>query len=116
MIFGEFAPVSQLGIKSFDSRPEPEPDILCCLETGEQLAFELTRVDDPDVIQKDQTEFDLTQKLMAARDGLVDLESLRGWGIRVNFQNCKFRESVKFIPKVIETLNDNGPGGCPWSS
>lgn len=108
-VFGEFVEVCPLGIQNFESGERPEPDILCRLENGTQLAFELTRVDDREIIEKDQHEFRLTQELMEARDSLKEPALFRGHAVRINFHNCKFREQFDLVPKVIETLNEIGP-------
>ena len=46
---------------------------------------------------------------MEAGDSLNEPERFRGYAIRVNFHNCKFREQFDLVPKVIETLNEIGP-------
>jgi hypothetical protein len=48
-VFRVFSERSRLGIvqKSIEKRPPPEPDILCCLENGEEIAFELVEVCNP---------------------------------------------------------------------
>jgi hypothetical protein len=110
-IFDEFVKLCPLKIISFESRTEPEPDILCKLESGEQIAFELTQLDDPEVIQKDQVESKLTQDLVAAKDKMTNADSFYGYGVHVRFFKGTFREWNSYIPVVIQTLNENGPVG-----
>lgn len=43
--FAEICPV-QIRPETIQSRPEPEPDILCTTQSGEIIAFELVRCDD----------------------------------------------------------------------
>jgi hypothetical protein len=50
-VFREFAEAAGLRLvpDSIQSRPPPEPDILCTLENGERVAFELVRLVDQDL-------------------------------------------------------------------
>ena len=43
-VFASFAKVADLPVHTFESRPEPEPDILCRPSIGEVLAFELVEI------------------------------------------------------------------------
>lgn len=52
-IFKKFAEICPLDIKSFESKDPPEPDILCELKNGENLAFELVEAVDNKIPQKD---------------------------------------------------------------
>ncbi len=45
-IFESFSRAAGLTIRKFESRPDPEPDILCVTESGESIAFELTEIID----------------------------------------------------------------------
>jgi hypothetical protein len=109
LIFGEFVEVCPLGITGFDSRPEPEPDILAKTDSGAAIAFELTRNEGEAEIQKDHEERELTEMLGAARDDLNEPEKFLGHYVRVNFYKCGFREKRKLIPDVIRILNEHGP-------
>lgn len=50
-VFAEFVDVARLPVVpgSVQSRPTPEPDILCELPGGEKVAFELVQLVDPDL-------------------------------------------------------------------
>jgi len=52
-IFGEFVEVCPLEIVSFESKDPPEPDILCQLHDGNELAFELVEAVDNKIPHKD---------------------------------------------------------------
>jgi len=56
--FEEFAKICPLEIISFESKDPPEPDILCQLNDGSSLAFELVEAVDNKIPHKDQ----LTEK------------------------------------------------------
>ncbi len=50
-VFREFVEAARLRVEpdSIQSRPPPEPDILCTLEHGTLVAFELVRLVDQDL-------------------------------------------------------------------
>jgi hypothetical protein len=50
-VFREFAAATRLAVlpESIESRPPPEPDILCMFEGGLRVAFELVRLVDQDL-------------------------------------------------------------------
>jgi hypothetical protein len=52
-IFGEFVKICPLEIISFESKDPPEPDILCQLNNGSSLAFELVEAVDNKIPHKD---------------------------------------------------------------
>ena len=93
-----------------ESRRTPEPDILCSLKSGEQLAFELTQIDDPNYVRLGNTAFDLNEELRAARKKLVNPERFHGYSISVTFRDhVKFADRPNCIPQVIQILNERGP-------
>lgn len=52
-IFKEYAKICPLEIVSFDSKDPPEPDIVCELKNGDNLAFELVEAVDNKIPHKD---------------------------------------------------------------
>jgi hypothetical protein len=93
-----------------ESRPEPEPDILCTLESGEQIAFELTQVDDPNYERLFNTSLDLNEQLQSAATSLPNRELFHGHSVSVQFRDfVKFAHRHNFIAQIIQVLRENGP-------
>lgn len=119
LVFGEFAKVCSLTLKleTAESRPEPEPDILCELQTGEKLAFELTSADDPGERKKMNDAHLLRKQHRRAYDEAVDKESIRepnrfvGHTVTVIYrEKSTTKKKLAEIPRVIELLDVHGPG------
>lgn len=108
-IFDEFRKVCSLAFSNRESRPEPEPDILATLDSGEQIAFELTQVDDSKVLEDESIEFQLTEQLQELRSELIGADDLRGFSFHVHFFNQKFGQQRKLLPRVIELINQHRP-------
>jgi hypothetical protein len=108
-IFDEFRRVCPLSFTERESRPEPEPDILCKIIGGKNIAYELTRIDDPGVIHKDQMVSRLTKDLRDARANLENGTLLHGYGVHVRFFKETYKDCRSIVPLVIQTLNEKGP-------
>jgi hypothetical protein len=129
-VFGEFAKMCPLPLLSntAQNRPKPEPDILCDIESGEKLAFELGQCEDvtkddahPDAYSailpkrlKDAMEFkntlDRAYSEALAKGRIVEPERFKFHSVRVNleagFPSKNGRQ--KIARRVIELLNEKG--------
>ena len=129
-VFREFANVCPLSLlaNTAQNRPEPEPDILCELQSGEKLAFELTQCTDNKEERETNAALGLKRELTAAfaaaiREGTISAPE------RFNFQaicldydrNSSKQKCTKAVPEVIRLLNERGTGSydvdiSPFSS
>jgi hypothetical protein len=124
-VFREFADVCPLLDQGYtaENRKPREPDILCTLRTGEKLAFELVSVDDviDDVgnsVAKIDSEYQRLTTAIAseykaalADKRISDSERFNFHTVRVSFQDqATFGQRQKAISRVIELLDERGPG------
>ena len=110
-VFEMFAPVCPLGIETFESREVPEPDILATLVNGDKIAFELTEIEDPNVLRLLSTNLPLNLALSDAAKHIVEPERWRGFFVSVHFTDeVKMASRVNYIDRIIKTLNENEPG------
>jgi hypothetical protein len=133
-VFGEFAKVCPLPLllNTAQNRPTPEPDILCDIESGEKLAFELGQCEDvtkddanPDkyvagMPKKLKDKMELEKALRQAyrealAAGRIDRpERFKFHSVTVYFEDrmsCTNRKRV--VHRVIKLLNQHGPGRHP---
>lgn len=118
LVFGEFAKACPLPLipETAESRPEPEPDILCDLQTGGKIAFELTSADDPDGQKIAGDAYKLREEHLKAYNEAVRSGSLCkpdrfvGHTIRVKYrEKITTKKKLAAIPQVISSLNTHGP-------
>ncbi len=122
-VFREFAKVCALPLQASNARncEPPEPDILCELESGKKLAFELVSVEDMtsngsvsrvgnDYLAQTKA-LEIAYKAALTENRIVSPERFEFHKVRVVFQD---RTSLigrqRAMPRVVELLNDLGPG------
>ncbi len=127
-VFGEFVRVCPLPLVPETARSGPNPpDVLCDLESGEALAFEMVSAEDVTRDDAHPEPVPWTKKLndsMELRNALCreyqqavaaervsQPERFRFHSVVVFFYDqttCKIRKTA--VPRVIEYLNQHGPG------
>lgn len=104
-IFWEFAGACPLPIvpESIESREPPEPDILCSLATGEQIAFELVESIDSGLAADFNISVELPRLLKKHCPTLPGLGS--GGLIAIDFKDeISKRTQIQAIPLLVEEL------------
>lgn len=119
-VFENFSNVAAINILpgTIESRPPPEPDILCQLENSDHVAFELTELIDQDFMARLSLMFTTRQYLNAYWQNSLehadtDLFCEKYSDALVNFQfdqeaSLKVRKAVakKVFPRLLELPNN----------
>lgn len=109
-VFECFSSTGLLKVKDFESRPEPEPDILAALQDDSKVAVELTQADDPNLIELQNTAQRMSVNLKNRRGELRNIDDLAGCSFHVSFfEKVSHGKRNRFLPNVIEAINNNGP-------
>ena len=105
ILFGEFQEHCPLSIVQFERRHPPEPDILCWLDDGFEIAYEITETIDSDLAQVQSVDYKTSQWL-GGRAQSEDLPGLKhGALIAVNFLkgttlNARQRQTAKLFDEL----------------
>jgi hypothetical protein len=109
-LFELFSKHCPLTIAKFKHRAEPEPDILCTLDDGQQIAFELTEVLDPKHKEFTVSARRLQELLDREIEKLAKPELFHGYSVLVDFKDdTSYRKRPKYVNQVAAILNANGP-------
>jgi hypothetical protein len=122
-VFREFAKLCPLPLDSGTARPGPDPpDILCELESGETLAFELVSCEDEVEIGVSCTKKQIDAGVLnrgledefkkAVKESRIERpERFKHHSIWVDFSDdATLKKRKNAMPRVCELLNQLGPG------
>lgn len=128
LVFKKFASNFPLPIdlNSIEKRKPPEPDILCCLEDGTKIAFELVEIIDKDLARRTFSAINLKYAFDDHLENLpanVKAQFNQKYGntlIYVAFKGeisaTKRRKSIPIIFEFLLTLDDKAEGKYTLSS
>lgn len=117
-VFRRFVAVCPLRIEPnfIDKREPPEPDILCRLNDGSHIAFELVSANDADAQRRrgdsDILESKLKETLINACNAgnFPALSEWNGRTVRVRFvDSASLHSRLKAVPRAVELITEIGP-------
>jgi hypothetical protein len=118
-VFSDFATACPLPLLSQTAKKQrpPAPDVLCDLQSGESLLFELVRTEDSEAIRRRNDALNLDRALEATyqeevlNGRLHRPDRFNSHSVMVDFEpTASMRARRNAIPMVIECLSERGPG------